>query len=80
MSLLVREGLRGARGADPDREPTQKKEHPGQTRSCREKGPFRRDKTLKANFTFQQPARGHLVLDGAIDDHKIHMQLQLGNR
>jgi len=35
------------------------------------------DKNWKANFTYQRPATDKLVLDGAMDGHKIHMQLQL---
>ncbi len=34
-------------------------------------------KRWKANFTFQRPAQDQLTLDGEMDDHKIHMQLQL---
>ncbi len=35
------------------------------------------DKNWKAHFTFERPAEDHLILDGNLDSHKIHMQLQL---
>jgi uncharacterized membrane protein YphA (DoxX/SURF4 family) len=35
------------------------------------------DKNWKANFTFQRAAENELILDGIMDDHRIHMQLQL---
>ncbi len=35
------------------------------------------DKTWKANFNFQRVAPDQLTLDGDMDSHKIHMQLQL---
>jgi uncharacterized membrane protein YphA (DoxX/SURF4 family) len=38
---------------------------------------LRDTKELKADFAFQLPTQGRLVLDGAMDGHKIHMQLQL---
>jgi hypothetical protein len=38
------------------------------------------DKNWKANFSFTQPASGELVLDGTMDGHKIHAQLQLFDR
>jgi hypothetical protein len=38
------------------------------------------DKNWKATFTFQRPAQDQLTLDGDIDNHKIHMQLQLVDR
>jgi hypothetical protein len=38
------------------------------------------DKSWKANFTFQQPEASQLVLDGEMDHHKLHMQLQLVDR
>jgi hypothetical protein len=31
----------------------------------------------KSSFTFQRPAPGQLTLDGEMDEHKIHMKLQL---
>ena len=31
----------------------------------------------KAGFTFQRPQQDRLILDGEMDDHKIHLQLQL---
>ncbi len=39
-----------------------------------------RDKNWKANFKFQRPAPNQLTLDGEMDHHKIHMQLQLLDR
>ena len=80
MSLLVREGLRGKRRADADRNPHKTKSIPVKPVLAARRGPFRRGQNPEANFTFQQPAQGQLVLDGAIDGHKIHMQLQLGDR
>ena len=38
------------------------------------------DKNWKANFTFQRVARDRLTLDGNMDSHKVHMQLQLVDR
>ncbi len=38
------------------------------------------DKNWKANFTFQRVAPDQLILDGEMDSHKIHMQLQLVDR
>jgi uncharacterized membrane protein YphA (DoxX/SURF4 family) len=35
------------------------------------------DKNWKANFTFQRVGENELVLDGNMDSHKIHMQLEL---
>jgi uncharacterized membrane protein YphA (DoxX/SURF4 family) len=35
------------------------------------------DKNWKANFTFQRVGENELILDGDMDSHKIHMQLQL---
>jgi hypothetical protein len=34
------------------------------------------DKNWKANFTFQRVAPDRLILDGIMDSHQIHMQLQ----
>jgi hypothetical protein len=34
-------------------------------------------KTWKANFVFQRPEPGHLILDGEMDGHKIHAKLRL---
>lgn len=39
-----------------------------------------RDKNWKASFTFQRPAPDQLILDGDMDSHKLHMQLQLLDR
>ena len=33
----------------------------------------------KSGFTFQRPANDQLTLDGEMDNHKIHMQLQLAD-
>ena len=38
------------------------------------------DKNWKANFTFQRVAQDQLILDGEMDSHKLHMQLQLVDR
>lgn len=38
------------------------------------------DKNWKASFTFQRPAPNQLILDGNMDSHKLHMQLQLLDR
>jgi uncharacterized membrane protein YphA (DoxX/SURF4 family) len=40
----------------------------------------RGDKNWTANFTFQQPAGDQLVLDGRMDYHQVHMELQLMDR
>jgi uncharacterized membrane protein YphA (DoxX/SURF4 family) len=38
------------------------------------------DKNWKANFTFQRPAGDQLILDGRMDNHQVHMELQLVDR
>ncbi len=38
------------------------------------------DKNWKGSLTFQRAAPDRLILDGAMDTHKIHMQLQLVDR
>jgi hypothetical protein len=38
------------------------------------------DKNWTASFTFQQPARDRLILDGRMDNHQVHMELQLMDR
>jgi hypothetical protein len=38
------------------------------------------DKNWKANFAFQRVVQDQLFLDGNMDGHKIHMQLQLVDR
>jgi len=38
------------------------------------------DKNWKAKFAFQRPADDHLILDGEMDNHKMHMQLRLVDR
>jgi hypothetical protein len=38
------------------------------------------DKNWKASFTFQRPAQDRLTLDGVMDGHKLHMQLELFDR
>jgi hypothetical protein len=38
------------------------------------------DKDWKADFVFQRPAPEQLILDGLMDSHKVHMQLQLLDR
>ncbi len=38
------------------------------------------DKNWKANFFVERPAPDQLVLDGDMDNHKVHMELQLFDR
>ena len=38
------------------------------------------DKNWTANFTFQRPAENQLILDGRMDNHQVHMELQLIDR
>ena len=38
------------------------------------------DKNWRANFTFQRPAGDQLILDGRMDNHQVHMELQLMDR
>jgi hypothetical protein len=38
------------------------------------------DKNWRANFTFQQLAGDRLILDGRMDNHQVHMELQLTDR
>jgi hypothetical protein len=38
------------------------------------------DKNWKASFTFQRPAEDQLILDGRMDNHQVHMELQLTDR
>ncbi len=38
------------------------------------------DKNWAANFTFQRPAEDQLILDGRMDNHQVHMELQLADR
>jgi hypothetical protein len=38
------------------------------------------DKNWTASFTFQRPARDQLILDGQMDNHQVHMELQLTDR
>jgi len=35
------------------------------------------DKNWKSNLTFQQPSPGQLALDGTLEGHRVHMQLQV---
>src|SRR5713101_6865038 len=82
MSLLVREGLGGKRGADLTGTHTKE----GASRS----NPFLprkgdlvgrdKDKNARANFPLQQPTQRQVVLDGAMDGYKIHVHLQLVDR
>ena len=37
----------------------------------------RGDQNWKANFTFERPARDQLILDGRMDNHQVHIELQL---
>lgn len=38
------------------------------------------DKNWTANFSFQRPAGDRLILDGRMDNHQVHMELQLTDR
>jgi hypothetical protein len=38
------------------------------------------DKNWRASFTFQQPAKDQLILDGRMDNHQVHMELQWTDR
>jgi hypothetical protein len=38
------------------------------------------DKNWTASFTFQQPAGDQLILNGRMDNHQVHMELQLTDR
>jgi hypothetical protein len=38
------------------------------------------DKNWMASFTFQRPAEDQLILDGLMDNHQVHMELQLTDR
>jgi len=38
------------------------------------------DKDWTASFTFQRPAGDQLILDGRMDNHQVHMELQLTDR
>ena len=38
------------------------------------------DKNWTASFTFQRPAQDQLILDGRMDNHQVHMELQLMDR
>jgi len=40
----------------------------------------RGDKNWTASFTFQRPAGDQLILDGRMDNHQVHMELQLIDR
>jgi hypothetical protein len=49
---------------------------PGELRSLTKKA----DKNWTASFTFRQPAGDRLILDGRMDNHQVHMELQLTDR
>jgi hypothetical protein len=38
------------------------------------------DKNWRASFTFKRPAGDQLILDGQMDNHQVHMELQLTDR
>jgi hypothetical protein len=40
----------------------------------------RGDKNWTASFNFQRPARDQLILDGRMDNHQVHVELQLTDR
>jgi uncharacterized membrane protein YphA (DoxX/SURF4 family) len=41
---------------------------------------MRGDKNWTANLTLQRPARDQLILDGRMDNHQVHIELQLADR
>jgi hypothetical protein len=49
---------------------------PDRTLALTKKG----DKNWTASFTFQRPAGDQLILDGRMDNHQVHMELQLIDR
>jgi hypothetical protein len=49
---------------------------PNRTLALTKKG----DKNWNASFTFQRPAEDRLILDGRMDNHQVHMELQLTDR
>jgi hypothetical protein len=38
------------------------------------------DKNWKANLAFQRPAQDKLIIDGRMEEHQLHMELQLTDR
>ncbi len=38
------------------------------------------DKNWKANLTFQRPVQDRLIVDGRMQDHQVHLELQLTDR
>jgi hypothetical protein len=38
------------------------------------------DKNWRASFTLDRPAEDRLILDGRMDNHQVHMELQLKDR
>jgi hypothetical protein len=38
------------------------------------------DKNWRANLSFQRPVQNRLVVDGRIEDHQVHIELQLEDR
>jgi uncharacterized membrane protein YphA (DoxX/SURF4 family) len=38
------------------------------------------DKNWRANLSFQRPEQNQLILDGRIEDHQVHIELQLRDR
>jgi len=38
------------------------------------------DKNWKANLAFQRPAEDKLIIDGRMEDHQLHMELQRTDR
>jgi uncharacterized membrane protein YphA (DoxX/SURF4 family) len=41
---------------------------------------MRGDKNMTANFAIQRPAQDRLILDGRMDAHQVHLELQLTDR
>ena len=38
------------------------------------------DKSWRANLSFQRPVQNQLIVDGRMEDHKVHIELQLADR
>jgi hypothetical protein len=38
------------------------------------------DKNWRANLTFQRPKQDKLIVDGRMEDHQVHIELQLTDR
>ena len=40
----------------------------------------RADKNWRANLSFQRPVQNQLIVDGRMEDHQVHVELQLTDR